>query len=151
MLWTLNRRKYHVHIIFICTEKPKNSYDRFITVLWNHTRRISKGIFDNVKVLPKIYLGKQQQKPRWLKITLVLWEKIAQLVKNPPAMQETRFNSWVGKFPWRKERLPTPVFWPREFHGRVARVSKSQTQLSNFHFTGENLEQLLPYTFVQCY
>ena len=20
------------------------------------------------------------------------------------------FNSWVGKFPWRKDRLPTPVF-----------------------------------------
>ena len=26
------------------------------------------------------------------------------------------FNSWVGKIPWRRERLPTPVFWPREFH-----------------------------------
>ena len=24
---------------------------------------------------------------------------------------------WVGKIPWRKERLPTPVFWPGEFHG----------------------------------
>ena len=21
-------------------------------------------------------------------------------------------NPWVGKIPWRKERLPTPVFWP---------------------------------------
>ena len=27
------------------------------------------------------------------------------------------FNPWVGKIPWRKERLPTPVFWPGEFHG----------------------------------
>ena len=35
---------------------------------------------------------------------------VAQLVKNPPAMQETRFNSWVGKICWRKGRLPTPVF-----------------------------------------
>ena len=26
------------------------------------------------------------------------------------------FNPWVGKIPWRKERLPTPVFWPGEFH-----------------------------------
>ena len=41
---------------------------------------------------------------------------IAQLVKNPPAMQETWFDSWVGKIPWRRERLPTPVFWPGEFH-----------------------------------
>ena len=23
----------------------------------------------------------------------------------------------VGKIPWRGERLPTPVFWPKEFHG----------------------------------
>ena len=23
----------------------------------------------------------------------------------------------VGKIPWRKEWLPTPVFWPGEFHG----------------------------------
>ena len=27
------------------------------------------------------------------------------------------FNPWVGKIPWRKELLPTPVFWPGEFHG----------------------------------
>ena len=37
---------------------------------------------------------------------------VAQLVKNLP-----RFNPWVGKIPWRRERLPTPVFWPGEFHG----------------------------------
>ena len=82
---------------------------------------------------------------------------IAQLVKNPPTMQETPvgflgledllekgqathfdilglplwlswericlqrggpgFNPWVEKIPWRRERLPTPVFWPEEFHG----------------------------------
>ena len=28
-----------------------------------------------------------------------------------------RFDPWVGKIPWRRERLPTPVFWPGEFHG----------------------------------
>ena len=26
-------------------------------------------------------------------------------------------DPWVGKIPWRRERQPTPVFWPREFHG----------------------------------
>ena len=35
---------------------------------------------------------------------------IAQLVKNPLAMKETQFNFWVGKTPWRRDRLPTPVF-----------------------------------------
>ena len=35
---------------------------------------------------------------------------MAQLVKNPPAMQETlvRFLGW--EIPWRRDRLPTPVF-----------------------------------------
>ena len=46
---------------------------------------------------------------------------VAQLVNNPPAIRETWVsNSWVswgGKIPWRRERLPTPVFWPRKFHG----------------------------------
>ena len=27
------------------------------------------------------------------------------------------FNPWVGKMPWRKERLSTPVFWSTEFYG----------------------------------
>ena len=42
---------------------------------------------------------------------------VTQLVKNPPAMQETWVQSLGGKILWRRERLPTPVFWPGEFHG----------------------------------
>ena len=46
------------------------------------------------------------------------WASImAQLVKNLPAMWETWVQSPVGKIPWRRQRLPTPVFWPGEFHG----------------------------------
>ena len=37
---------------------------------------------------------------------------MAQLGQNVPAMWET----WVRKIPWRREQLPTPVFWPGEFH-----------------------------------
>ena len=48
----------------------------------------------------------------------VCWASlINQLIKNPPTMLEPGFNPWVGKIPWRRERLPTPVFWPGEFHG----------------------------------
>ena len=32
--------------------------------------------------------------------------------------------------PWRRERLPTPVFWPGEFH----EIAKSWTLLSDFYF-----------------
>ena len=42
---------------------------------------------------------------------------VAQLVKNPPAMWETWVQSLVGMISSRRERLPTPVFWPGEFHG----------------------------------
>ena len=35
---------------------------------------------------------------------------VAQLVKNLPAMHETGFHHWVGKTPWRRDSLPTPVF-----------------------------------------
>ena len=41
---------------------------------------------------------------------------VAQLIKNLPAMWETWVPSLVGKVPWRRERLPTPIFWPGEFH-----------------------------------
>ena len=41
----------------------------------------------------------------------------------------------LGRFPWRRERLPTPVFQPGEFHGLYSPwVAKSWTRLSNFHF-----------------
>ena len=36
--------------------------------------------------------------------------------------------------PWRREQLPTPVFWPTEFHGLVYGVAKNRTRLSIFHF-----------------
>ena len=39
------------------------------------------------------------------------WWRICLKCKRP------RFNSWVGKIRCRRDRLPTPVFWPGEFHG----------------------------------
>ena len=41
----------------------------------------------------------------------------------------------VGIVPWRRERLPTPVFWPGEFHGLYSPfgVAKGHTQQSDFH------------------
>ena len=40
------------------------------------------------------------------------------MVKNLPAMQETWLQSPGWEDPWKRERLPTPVFWPGEFHGQ---------------------------------
>ena len=41
---------------------------------------------------------------------LIITSLVAQLVKNPPAMQEPLYNSWVRKISWRREKLSTPVF-----------------------------------------
>ena len=35
---------------------------------------------------------------------------VAQVVKNPPAMQETLVQFLGQEDPWRRDRLPTPVF-----------------------------------------
>ena len=46
---------------------------------------------------------------------IVFWASlVAQMVKNPPAVQETGVWSWVGKIPWRRAWQPTPVFLPGE-------------------------------------
>ena len=42
---------------------------------------------------------------------------VAQLVNTHLQCRRPGFSPWVGKIPWRRERLPTPAFWPREFHG----------------------------------
>ena len=39
------------------------------------------------------------------------WQRVCLQCRRPG------FNPWVGEIPWRRQRLPTPVFWPREFHG----------------------------------
>ena len=57
------------------------------------------------------------------------------------------FDPGVGKIPWRRERLPTLVFWPREFHRQRSLVDesmgsqKSGTWPSDSHFhTGISLD-----------
>ena len=47
------------------------------------------------------------------------------MVKNLPAMQETRVQSRVGKILWRREWVLTPVFLPGEFHGQRSLVGYS--------------------------
>ena len=64
---------------------------------------------------------------------------VAQMVKNPPAMRETWVRSLGWEDPWRRERLPTPIFWPGEFHGLNSpwggKESDTTEQLSLTHLT----------------
>ena len=54
------------------------------------------------------------------------------------------FSPWVGKIPWRRERLPTPVFWPGEFHGVWSMGSQSDTtaRLSLTHSPHRTVEMI---------
>ena len=50
------------------------------------------------------------------------------MVKNPPADAGDigdRFNSLVGKIPWRRAWQPTPVFLPGKSHGQWSLVGYS--------------------------
>ena len=57
---------------------------------------------------------------------------VAQLVKNLTAMQETWVRSLVQKIPWRRERLPTPVFWPGEFHGVYSPWGRKESDMTEW-------------------
>ena len=52
---------------------------------------------------------------------------MAQLVKNLQCGRPG-FDPWVGKIPWRRERLPTSVFWPGEFHGLYSPWSRKEQE-----------------------
>jgi len=62
---------------------------------------------------------------------------VAQLVKICLQCRRYGFDPWVGKIPWRRKRLPTPVFWPREFHGLYSpwgHKESDMTEQLSFHF-----------------
>ena len=52
---------------------------------------------------------------------------VAQLVENLPAVRATWDRSWVEKIPWRRETLPTPVFWPGELHGLYSPLGRKES------------------------
>ena len=70
---------------------------------------------------------------RWLRICL--------------QYRRPRSNPWVRKITWRRERLPTPVFWPGEFHGQRSLQGYSpwgcqesdMTEWLHFHFQRNSL------------
>ena len=47
------------------------------------------------------------------------------------------FNPWVGKIPWRSERLPIPVFCPGEFYGLYSPWGHKESDTTEWlsHFT----------------
>ena len=42
------------------------------------------------------------------------------------------FDPWVAKIPWRRESLPTPVFWPGEFHGLYSPWGRKESETTEW-------------------
>ena len=40
------------------------------------------------------------------------------------------FNPWIGKIPWRRERLPTQVSYPGEFHGLYSPWGRKESEMT---------------------
>ena len=69
------------------------------------------GLSEGPSIITRVPQPTQPQCP-------LLASLVAQAVKNPPAMQETRGLSLVGKIPWRRKWQPTPILLSRESHGQ---------------------------------
>ena len=53
---------------------------------------------------------------------------LAQTVKNLPAVGETEFDPQVGKIPWRRQWLPTPVLLPGESHDELQSMGSQRVR-----------------------
>ena len=81
--------------------------------LWHSEKGKSTEIVSYFSSLFLLCLS-QQMLCSW--VSLIGTALVAQLVICLQC-QRPGFSPWVWKILWRKERLPTPVFWPGEFHG----------------------------------
>ena len=45
---------------------------------------------------------------------------------------DPEFDPWVGKIPWRREGLPTPIFWPGEFHGLYSPWGQKESDMTEW-------------------
>ena len=81
----------------------------------------------------------EENKPPFFKCVR---DMVAQTAKRLPAVQETGFDPWVGKIPWRRKWQPTPGLLPGKFHGLRSQVGYSPwgrkesdtTERLHFHF-----------------
>ena len=62
------------------------------------------------------------------------------------------FDPWVGKIPWRRERLPTPAIWSGKFHGLYNHgVAKNWLLLNDFNQSIKIFQVFELYTYEKRY
>ena len=106
--------------IYLCKMLPFSSlwiFNQLPIPVWTELRPATSGIYGTIGRNKK-YLWRFSSDmsllmicplaglPLWLS-----WSRIHLQYRKPG------FDPCVGKIPWRRERLPTPVFWSRELQG----------------------------------
>ena len=91
----------------MCKEQCQNR--KFLSPAPSRTSEISGDVYTDSVVKHSVYTRV------WSRNGLPWW-----LSGNEPACQWSRCRSdpWVGKIPWRRKWLPTPVLLPGELHGQ---------------------------------
>ena len=78
-------------------------------VMWHYPQSL---LWKTNSAFPLFYLGS---------LLALIFQRTAYWQRICLQYGKPEFNPWVGKIPWRREWLPTPVFLPEEFFmGREA-------------------------------
>ena len=114
--------------MLFCAYKLHNLWYFVIATDWNkHWKQSIYNVYISYFSFLAVFILRQS-------FSSVQASPVVQLVRICLQWGRTGFNPWVGKIPWRRERLPTPVFWPGEFHGLCSPWGhKEWTQLREFH------------------
>ena len=113
------------HPVFLPGESPKIEEPGGLLSPWVHgvrheqlsTHRTSNFWWDLKDFLPSV--------------------QFSSVAQSCPTLCDPRFNSWVGKIPWRRKWKPTPEFLPGKSHGQRSLAGyspwghKGRTRLSN--------------------
>ena len=114
--------------MLFCAYKLHNLWYFVIATDWNkHWKQSIYNVYISYFSFLAVFILRQS-------FSSVQASPVVQLVRICLQWGRTGFNPWVGKIPWRREKLPTPVFWPGEFHGLYSPWGcKEWTQLREFH------------------
>ena len=93
------------------------------------------------KLLVFCWVRGEQSNAVWnLAFIWTFWASLVALLVKNLQCGRPEFDPWVGKIPWRRERLPTPVFWPAEFHGLYSPWGRKELDMTS---TSEDNQSIL--------
>ena len=119
---------------------PSNEYSGLIPLgltglISLHSKGLSR-VFSNTTVQKHQFIGTQLSLESNSQPYMTTGKTIALTICSAEGPQ---LDPWVGKIPWRRERLPTPEFWPGEFHGLYSPRGRKESDTTEW-LTSLNLK-----------